>query len=63
LGWYSIILNTLTHSYRVHGFPTFLIKSSNGKGIMLRGYQQFDTFKAMIDQITNGELAPENQIK
>ncbi|MDF2675101.1 MAG: oxidoreductase [Clostridiales bacterium] len=48
----------VTGSYRVHGFPSFLVKSSEGKGIMLRGYQSFDTFKAVIDQITNGELAP-----
>ena len=50
----------LTSSYRVHGFPSFLVKSSDGKEIMLRGYQSFDTFKAVIDQITNGELSPKN---
>jgi predicted DsbA family dithiol-disulfide isomerase len=49
-----------TRAYRVQGFPSFLVKGSNGKEIMLRGYQSFDTFKAVIDEITNGELTPKN---
>lgn len=50
----------LTRSYRVHGFPSFLVRGSDGKEVMLRGFQSFDTFKAVIDQITKGEIAPKN---
>lgn len=53
----------ITSSYRVHGFPSFLVKSSDGKEILLRGYQSFETFKAVIDQITNGELVQKNIAK
>jgi predicted DsbA family dithiol-disulfide isomerase len=50
----------ITRANRVHGFPTFLIKASNGKEVMLRGFQSFEAFKAVIDQITNGEIIPKN---
>jgi len=45
-----------TRSYRANGFPTFLVKGSNGKEIMLRGYQSYETFKQVIKQITGGKL-------
>lgn len=48
----------ITRSYRVHGFPSYVVKASNGKALMLRGFQSFETFKAVIDQITNNELIP-----
>lgn len=47
----------LTSSYGANGFPSFLIKLGD-KGIMLRGYNTFDTFKAVIEQLTNGEVTP-----
>lgn len=46
----------ITRSYRVHGFPSFLVKASNGKEVMLRGYQSYDTFREVIKQITNNEV-------
>lgn len=45
-----------TRSYKANGFPTFLVKVSNGKEVMLRGYQSYETFKQVIKQITDGKL-------
>lgn len=44
-----------TAQFRAHGFPTFLVKYGE-KSILLRGYQSYSSFKAVINQITNGEL-------
>lgn len=52
----------ITRSYRANGFPSFLVKSSNGKEIMLRGYQSYDAFKQIINHLTGGEL-DEKKIK
>lgn len=48
----------VTRSNRVHGFPSYAVKISNGKALILRGFQSFETFKAVIDQLTNNELIP-----
>lgn len=48
----------ITRSYRVNGFPSYAVKVNNGKALMLRGFQSFETFKAVIDQLTNNELIP-----
>jgi putative protein-disulfide isomerase len=50
----------ITRANKVHGFPTFEVKASNGKAVMLRGFQSFETFKTVIDQITNGEVTPKD---
>jgi putative protein-disulfide isomerase len=39
-----------TLQYRAHGFPTFLIKYE-GKSTLLRGYQIYNNFKAVIKQL------------
>jgi putative protein-disulfide isomerase len=44
-----------TSQYRAHGFPTFLIKYGE-KSTLLRGYQNYNNFKAVIKQLTNGEV-------
>ncbi len=46
----------LTRSYRANGFPGFLIKNGNGKEIMLRGYQSYETFKSTIQHLSGAEL-------
>ena len=48
----------ITRSYRVHGFPSYAVKANNEKALILRGFQSFETFKAVIDQLTNNELIP-----
>lgn len=45
-----------TKTYRANGFPTFLVRASNGKEIMLRGYQSYETFNQVIKQITDGNI-------
>ncbi len=42
----------LTRTYQANGFPSFLIKDENGKEIMLKGYQSFETFKATINHLS-----------
>jgi len=46
----------LTRSNRANGFPSFLIKSKDGKEIMLRGYQSFENFKSTINHLSSNEL-------
>lgn len=41
--------------FKVRGFPTFLIKFGD-KSILLRGYQNYNNFSAVINQVTNGEI-------
>jgi putative protein-disulfide isomerase len=48
----------ITRSNRVQGFPSYAVKTSNGKTLMLRGFQSFETFKAVIAQLTNNEILP-----
>jgi predicted DsbA family dithiol-disulfide isomerase len=48
----------ITRAHRVHGFPSYLVKASNGKTLMLKGFQSFETFKAVVDQLTNNGLTP-----
>lgn len=51
----------LTRRYKVSGFPTFLVRYGE-KEILLRGYQGYDTFKAVIGQLSGGgvtETIPE----
>ena len=45
----------LTAQFRAHGFPTFLVKFGE-KSMLLRGYQNYNTFNAVINQLTNGEI-------
>ena len=44
-----------TAQFRAHGFPTFLVKYGE-KSMLLRGYQNYNTFKTVINQLTNGEI-------
>lgn len=37
----------------VRGFPTFLLRF-NGRELMLRGYQRFESFRAAVDSLTRG---------
>lgn len=50
-----------TRRYRVHGFPTFLIRYG-GKETLIRSYQRYEAFRSLIDSLTAGavpELVPE----
>jgi len=46
----------ITQAYKIHGFPSFLIKGNVGKEILLRGYQSYDAFQEVINHLTNGSL-------
>lgn len=51
----------LTHRYKARGFPTFLLRWQ-GDELMLRGYQTFRQFQAVITTLSRGKLvgqAPE----
>jgi predicted DsbA family dithiol-disulfide isomerase len=50
----------ITRTHRVHGFPSYLVKTNDGKSLSLRGFQSYETFKAVIDQLTNNELKAKN---
>lgn len=44
-----------TAQFRVRGFPSFLIRYGE-KSMLLRGYQNYNNFRAVIQQVTNGEV-------
>jgi hypothetical protein len=39
----------------VHGFPTFLVEHGE-KAVLLRGWQQYETIKAVMQQLTGGAM-------
>lgn len=43
-------------SVGVTGFPSFLVKSDEGRQILLRGYKKLDEFIEIITYLTNGSL-------
>ena len=43
----------------VHGFPTFLVKYNSAQ-YMLRGYNSYETFTAVINSATQGAVKPED---
>lgn len=45
----------LTRRYGVSGFPTFLVRYGSQE-ILLRGHQGYDSFKAVIGQLTGGSI-------
>lgn len=44
-----------TAQFEAHGFPSFLIKYGD-KSTLLRGYQNYANFKAIISHLSNGEI-------
>jgi len=46
----------ITRSYQANGFPSFLIKNEEGKEIVLRGYQSYDTFVSTIEHLSESPL-------
>lgn len=50
-----------TAQYRAQGFPSFLIKYGDNS-TLLRGYQSYSNFRAVINQVSNGEIK-ENKIE
>lgn len=46
----------ITKEHRVAGFPSFLIKVDD-KAVILRGYQSYETFKSVIDQIAGNKIS------
>ncbi|MHB8133119.1 MAG: DsbA family protein [Anaerolineaceae bacterium] len=51
----------LTAQFGVRGFPTFLI-NYGGKSVMLRGYQRFEAFKAVIKSLA-GDAVKEQAVE
>ena len=45
-----------TRSYQANGFPSFLIKNEEGKEVMLRGYQSYESFQSTINYLTGENL-------
>lgn len=48
----------LAQSVGVSVFPTFLVKSSAAREMVLRGYNRLHDFKQVFDRLTGGELQP-----
>jgi len=39
----------IMHRYSIRGFPSYLLKGVKGKEIVMRGYQTYDDFVAVIN--------------
>jgi predicted DsbA family dithiol-disulfide isomerase len=46
----------LSRSAGVRGFPSFLVKSSEGRQLLVRGYKTLPEFKEIISYLTDGTL-------
>ncbi len=47
---------SITQSTGVRGFPSFLVKTSEGKQVLVRGYKTFAEFQEIISYLTDGSL-------
>jgi len=52
----------ITVSNRVSGFPSYLVTDGQDKNVLLRGYQQYETFKEVIEYLSDNEVH-EHKIK
>lgn len=50
-----------TASYQVSGFPSFLLKNKEGKEILLKGYQTYESFKSALNHLAKTELKESKQ--
>lgn len=48
----------LTRALGVSAFPTYLIKSSQARQMMMRGFMRFHDFERAISRLTDGDLKP-----
>jgi MarR family 2-MHQ and catechol resistance regulon transcriptional repressor len=46
----------MTYSTGINGFPSFLVKTSEGRQILVRGYKTFAEFQEIISHLTDGSL-------
>lgn len=46
----------LSRNFGIHGFPTFYVKNRDGKGLFLRGWQQYQTFDQMFKKLVGNSL-------
>ena len=46
----------VTQSTGVRGFPSFLVKTSEGRQVLVRGYKTFAEFQEIISYLTDGSL-------
>lgn len=42
----------IMHKYSIRGFPSYLLKDGEGKEIVMRGYQTYDDFMAVINMLS-----------
>ena len=46
----------LCQHFQIYAFPSYLIKDETGKGILLRGFQSYETFQQAIHQLSDGKI-------
>ena len=50
----------IMHQYSIRGFPSYLLKGVEGKEIVMRGYQTYDDFLAVINMLSEDIVNPPN---
>ena len=46
------------NKYSIRGFPGYLLKNGEGKEIVMRGYQNYDDFMAVINMLSEDMVTP-----
>lgn len=46
----------LCQQFQIYAFPSYLVKDETGKGILLRGFQSYETFQQAIHQLSDGKI-------
>ena len=46
----------LCQHFQIYAFPSYLVKDETGKGILLRGFQSYETFQQAIHQLSDGKV-------
>ena len=44
--------------YSIHGFPSYLLKNDKGKEVVMRGYQSYEDFIAVINILSENDVVP-----
>ena len=52
----------LMHNYSNSGFPGYLVRNNAGKEMVMRGYQSYENFIAIINVLSDGKLKSANKM-
>lgn len=51
----------LCRQFQIYAFPSYLVRNEEGKGMLLRGFQTYETFLQAIKQLSHTEIKEQQQ--